>query len=165
MTDPSKRRKTAGTRARTLVQREAAPNEAELRSAFCTALAETANVTRSCKIAELGRTTAYLWRNSDTDFAKAWDAALERGTDALEDEAVRRGHEGTEKPVYQGGKLVGTVREYSDTMLTIMLKARRPDKFKDRATIEHDVVGNLAERLGNLRKRRSLNIGNFTKTD
>jgi hypothetical protein len=114
-------------------------------------------VTRSCKIAEVGRTTAYLWRNSDNDFAKAWDAALERGTDALEDEAVRRGHEGTEKPVYQGGKLVGTVREYSDTMLTIMLKARRPDRFKDRAVVvEHDVVGKLAERLEQMRKRRGV---------
>lgn len=125
----------------------------EKRAAFLEALGKTASVTRACKVVRLGRTAIYDWRNADEDFAKAWDTAVERGTDALEDEAVRRAHEGTLKPVYQGGKKVGTIREYSDTLLIFTLKARRPEKYKDRAVVEHDMTDRLAERLEAARKK------------
>ena len=123
------------------------------RAAFLEALVAGKSVTAACREARLGRTAVYGWRREDEAFAKDWDAALETGTDALEDEAVRRAVEGTLKPVYQGGKQVGTVREYSDTLLIFLLKARRPEKFKERAAIEHDVTGRLAERLEAARKR------------
>jgi hypothetical protein len=48
----------------------------------------------------------------------------------LEDEAVRRAYEGVERPVFQGGKQVGVVREYSDTLLIFLLKALRPEKYR-----------------------------------
>lgn len=104
---------------------------------FLAHLAETANVTAACKKARITRSAAYEWRNLDEEFAKAWEAAVDRGTDALEDEGVRRAFEGTLKPVYQQGRKVGTVREYSDTLLIFMLKGRRPEKFKDRVASEH----------------------------
>jgi hypothetical protein len=121
------------------------------REAFLAALETTANVSRACRMAHLPRQCAYEWRDADEEFAKAWEEALERGTDALEDEAVRRAYQGVLKPVYQGGKKVGTVREYSDTLLIFMLKARRPEKFKER--IEHGVTADLAERLEAARRR------------
>jgi hypothetical protein len=108
----------------------------KLRAAFLGALAETGgNVTAACKKAKLPRATAYEWRDEDEAFRKDWDAALEIGTDALEDEALRRARDGVKKPIYQQGKRVGYVQEYSDTLLIFMLKARRPDKFRER--IQH----------------------------
>ena len=107
--------------------------------AFLDALAESANVTWACKAAKIPRRTAYEWREADPKFAKAWEEAVDLGTDALEDEAIRRGHAGVDKPVYQGGEKVGVVREYSDTLLIFMLKARRPEKFKERAQIDHKI--------------------------
>ncbi len=47
-------------------------------------------------------------------------------------EAVRRAVEGTEKPVYQQGRLVGHVQEYSDTLLIFLLKGRRPEKYGEK---------------------------------
>lgn len=123
-------------KARTTAQLNAHDAPA-LRLAFCEALAETGNITKSCEISGLPRRTAYDARNADPDFRAKWDAAIDLGTDGLEDEAVRRGREGCDKPVYQGGKLVGYVREYSDALLVTMLKARRPEKFKDRVASEH----------------------------
>ena len=59
--------------------------------------------------------------------------------DDLELEARRRAVEGTERPVfYQGGE-VGYVREYSDTLLIFLLKAHRPNKFRERVEHEHKV--------------------------
>jgi hypothetical protein len=110
----------------------AAPTTEADRERFLGFLEETANVTEACRRAGICRPVAYGWRK-DEAFAARWEAAVDRGTDALEDEAVRRAHEGVERPVYQGGKRVGLVREYSDTLLIFMLKARRPERFKDRS--------------------------------
>lgn len=106
---------------------------AQKTEAFLEALSETASVVKACEISGLSRRTAYNWRDADTDFAAQWDAALTLGTDALEDEAVRRAHEGTDKPVFYKGEICGHIREFSDTLLIFMLKARRPEKFRESA--------------------------------
>ncbi len=102
------------------------------RERFLAALAETASVTKACQLAHLPRISAYQWRRSYPDFAAAWEAALDLGNETLEDEAVRRAVEGTEKPVYQQGRLVGLVQEYSDTLLIFLLKGRRPEKYGEK---------------------------------
>lgn len=99
---------------------------------FLERLAETANVTRSARAAKVERVTVYRHRRKDPEFLKAWDEALELGNDALEDEAIRRGKDGWLEPLVSAGKVVGTVRKYSDGLLNTMLKARRPEKFRER---------------------------------
>lgn len=106
---------------------------------FFAALEETGNVSRACEVASLPRRTAYDLRARDSEFSRLWELAVERGTDALEDEAVRRALFGVDKPVYYGGKLVGTVREYSDALLMFVLKARRPELFKERSGAKQEV--------------------------
>ena len=90
----------------------------EKRAKFLASLAEGNSIARAAGDAGIGRTTAYEWREVDEAFAKAWDDAVETGTDSLEDEAVRRAKAG------------------SDTLLIFMLKARRPEKFKERTSTE-----------------------------
>lgn len=91
----------------------------------------------ACEQANLPRQTVYQWRDANPDFAAAWEEALEHGAEAMEDEARRRGVDGTQKPVYQGGKLVGHVQEYSDTLLIFLLKGRKPEKYRENSHIEH----------------------------
>ena len=64
------------------------------------------------------------------------------------------------KPLVSAGKVVPdddgqplAIRRYSDTLLLALLKARRPERFKDRAVVEHDVSDSLADRLEAARKR------------
>lgn len=103
---------------------------------FLAALMDGSTVTVSAEQASVDRATVYRWREKDVEFAKAWDEALEAGTDRLEQEALRRARDGVAKPVYQGGKQVGQVQEYSDTLMIFLLKSRRPDKFRDRVSAE-----------------------------
>lgn len=93
-------------------------------------------VAHACLAAGVVRQTPYKWRAEDPEFAERWDTALENATDALEAEALRRAVDGTEKPVYQGGICVGYVREYSDPLMLQMLKANRPDKHRDKSSVE-----------------------------
>lgn len=107
------------------------------RAAFLASLEETASVTKTCEVTGTPRRTAYNWRNSDAKFATAWDEAVDRGCDILEDEAVRRAYDGTLKPVFHQGEVCGHIREYSDTLLIFLLKGRRPERYRDRAAVEH----------------------------
>lgn len=104
---------------------------------FLRELARVGIVGAACKKAKIGRTTAYKVREEDAEFKAAWDAAVDDAADEMESEAWRRGNKGVLKPIYQGGKQVGTVREYSDTLLIFMLKGARPEKYRDRQETKH----------------------------
>lgn len=105
-------------------------------TAFCAALAETGIVAKACKAVDISRVTAYQWRNEIPEFAAAWDKALEIGITALEDEAHRRGFEGVDEGVYHQGVLVDTQKKYSDTLAIFLLKAHRPEKYRERTHVD-----------------------------
>ena len=54
-------------------------------------------------------------------------------TDVIEQEARRRAVDGYDRPVFQGGKLVGVVRVYSDQLTAMLLRGRRPQIYRDPA--------------------------------
>ncbi|WND02045.1 hypothetical protein QGN29_10850 [Temperatibacter marinus] len=112
---------------------------------FLSSLSTGATVSFAAEQARVSPSTVYKWRTSDPAFAVEWDAAVEAGTDRLEDEAYRRALEGVERPVYFGGKPIGSVRDYSDSLLVLMLKARRPGKFKDKVTEKDPVSEGLEQ--------------------
>ncbi|MBI4185314.1 MAG: hypothetical protein HY521_15080 [Proteobacteria bacterium] len=143
----------------------AAPDQAgdpaeRLKRLFLGALAESGNVSAACRRVLLPRHTAYGWRRADPAFAKAWAEALEIGLDALEDEATRRALEGVEEPVFYQGEVRGAVRRFSDPLLMFLLRARRPERFREGshagASPAIDVTGareRLERRLADLARR------------
>ena len=110
----------------------------KMRARFLDAIKETGNITLSCKMSRLPSRTAYDWRRQDEQFRQDWDDALVEGEAKLEDEAKRRALLGVKKPIYQGGKRVGYVQEYSDTLLIFLLKGTNKAKFGDRTMLAGD---------------------------
>jgi len=104
--------------------------------ALLAAFRETASISRAAAMAEVRRTSHYDWMK-DPAYAAAFNEAREQAAQVLEDEAVRRAHEGVEEPIFQGGRRVGTVRKYSDVLLIFLLKGLRPDRYKERVAAEH----------------------------
>lgn len=113
----------------------------ERKDRFLEELAKRANVSAAAKKAGVGRSTVYDWYRADEDFAKRWDEAVDVAVDSLEKEAWRRARDGVLKPVYQKGEKVGTVREFSDQLMITLLKAHRPDRYRDRQQLEHTGPG------------------------
>jgi hypothetical protein len=120
-----------------------------LEKIFLEQLAAGYSVTASAWTIGVHRMAAYRWRDLSLatrqedgsfldDFCVRWDDAMEAGVDRLEDEAHRRAARGVEKPVYQGGVMVGTITEYSDTLMQVMLKGKRPSRYN---TERHELVG------------------------
>ena len=88
-------------------------DEKHWRLKFLDALRLSGIVTRAAEVAGIHRDTAYFERQRDPIFAQEWAAALDRGVDMLEDVAKHRAFEG------------------SDTLLIFLLKAHRPQKYRD----------------------------------
>lgn len=103
----------------------------EWQQKFVAALLRDPNITRAAKKAGVNRQWAYKARETDADFAKAWDDALGQAIDSAEAELYRRSVTGVLKPVYHLGKRVGSIREYSDTLLIFLLKAHKPERYRD----------------------------------
>lgn len=102
----------------------------------------------AAKAAGVCATTGYLWRRdlSDVEFQNALHRAIKIGIERCESELWRRGISGVEKPVYQGGRLVGTVREYDTTAAIFMLKGAEPEKYRENYRHEHTGPGGGAVR-------------------
>ena len=99
MADEAKRRgprsKTRVTRAIKKLEEEAGGELSKhWRKDFLVALAETSNVTRSAKAANVAPGRAYKVRREEPGFRKAWHEALCEGYDHLEMEVLRRLRDG-----------------------------------------------------------------------
>lgn len=128
--------KTTKPRTKRTAQRAREDATAKAKERFLAKFRDRANVTRAAAAAKVGRRTVYDWREEDPAFEAEYQEAREDAYDTLEDEAWRRARDGTLRPVFQGGHHVGQVREYSDTLLLALLKAHKPDEFKDRTSTE-----------------------------
>lgn len=105
---------------------------------FLELIAQGHTATHAAEQCRVSRSAAYKHRESDKLFAAAWKDAEAAGTEVLEEEAFRRAKQGVLEPVYQGGSKVGTIRKYSDTLLIFLLKARKPETYRENATVKHE---------------------------
>jgi hypothetical protein len=96
------------------------------------------------------------WRKADAEFAGLYLEAEQIGVSALEDEATRRAFQGTDKPVYHQGVEVGAVREYSDSLATFLLKAHKPDRYRERQDIALSGTIDIVDAMMAARSRAGL---------
>ena len=105
------------------------------REIFLESLRATGNIRRSCMAAGFSRSSAYLWKEEDADFAADWATAeaegLENLADEMEQEMRRRAVDGVDEPVFYQGVKCGAVRRYSDSLLMFGLKGIRGDRYRD----------------------------------
>jgi hypothetical protein len=139
-TTPRARRKPKRERPRA--------NTAAQQAAFLKQFAVIGVVTTAATLAGIDRQRHYEWLDAADkypDYADRFAAASEQAADVCEAEMLRRGVTGWEEPVYGSGGtglgtvLVGSKRVFSDRMLELALKARRPQKFRER--VEHTGQG------------------------
>lgn len=130
---------------------------------FLKAYRESGNIKASCKAAGIHRSTYYAWRDHDEVFQVRLPDAIEDACDTLEYAAYERAVKGIEVPLMSMGRVVYeeipdldkegkpltdkhgqplmkrgkmlTERKYSDSLLTTLLKANLPKKYKDK--VEH----------------------------
>lgn len=91
---------------------------------FLDKLRNSGNVRAACKAAGVPRRTVYYWRKKFVTFRAEWDEAQEDACDILEGVAWER----------------STVGQ-SDRLLMFLLKAHRPERFKERSETDVNLGG------------------------
>jgi hypothetical protein len=117
---------------------------AHLKRAFLKVFGEQGIISRAADQVGIDRNTVYYWQEHDAGFAAAFRQAEARATELLEAEAHRRAVQGVERLKFDRGlPLVNPdtgepyrEREYSDTLLIFLLKARNPAKYRDNSRVE-----------------------------
>lgn len=103
----------------------------EVQRAFVAQLAATGIVKQAAR--HVGRSLEALYKlrhkPGAEGFSAAWDAALERGVQRLEDCALERAIRGTRTPIVSGGKLLGWHDKPDNNMLRFLLRHRLPQKY------------------------------------
>ena len=112
------------------------------RAAFLKALDKgKGNVSDACKAARICRTAVYDWRQDDDSFRDEWEEIVEAHTDALEAKVYERAFDGWLEPVFYQGDEVGSTRKFSDSNAQFLLRARRPNIYRDNSKIELGGIG------------------------
>lgn len=139
-------------------------------------LGELGCVAITCRVAGISTPTFYRWKANDPHFADQCADAIELATDQLEIEARRRAVDGVLKPIYRKGIQVGTVRVYSDRLLSLLLTGNRPEKYRKpgthitvnnhRATVSGDGATDIApERQAMLNRLRTIIVGAYPEAE
>ena len=86
--------------------------------AFLLALSQLGTVSEAARSVGIDRTTIYVWKQKDPDFARACESARYQGLENLADDL--------EKVAYE------RAREKSDVLTIFLLKGYRPHLFRER---------------------------------
>jgi|TARA_R100001530_G_scaffold52675_1_gene38866 hypothetical protein len=93
---------------------------------FLAAFRDTGIVRAACQAADINRQNVYKYRDRHPEFAEQWAQADADAADALEAVALQRAR----KSKMDGG---------SDALLIFLLKARRPEKFRENINVKAQV--------------------------
>jgi hypothetical protein len=124
------------------------PDTRQLQEKYLEGVRKFGTLIHACQLAHVSPHTVYSWREHSETFVLQENEAQEHLTQNLEREALRRALEGFDRAVYQKGELVGYERVYSDSLMNTLLKARRPDKYRENINIAGTVESVVREVRG-----------------
>lgn len=104
----------------------------EVQMAFCRSYAVRGIIREACIASGISRRMYYKWRKSDAEFDDNCKMAEEMAADVIEREAFRRAVDGYEQPIIYQGEQTGTYTDYSDSLMSMLLKGNKKEKYKER---------------------------------
>jgi hypothetical protein len=151
MSKPHKAGRAAARPARNPVspapEPQRGPSATSLKS-FLHFLSRSGSVTFAAQQSKLDRRTVYRLKANDEAFAAQWDEALNLGIDRLQDDAMQRALNGTERHLWRNGRQVGSVLQYDNKLLQFLLRAHRPEIYSEkRQSAVPPLPFDLAKRL------------------
>lgn len=136
---------TRAEKAERVQAKKASPRESrrsrkvrEDKAKFLISFAQRGVITHACNETGVSRSSVYEWQEFDDDFGNAFRVALEASTERFESEAIKRAIEGvvvrTREHVDKDGNvtLIEQTIEYSDSLLALLLRARKPSVYRER---------------------------------
>lgn len=111
----------------------------ELKMVFLRAYARHGVISDGTLAAGITYRTFYRWQKDDEVFNEDCKTALAMANDLMEREARRRAIDGFERPIIYQGEVTGEYTDYSDSLLTTLMKGNKPEKYKERTQLSGSV--------------------------
>ena len=117
--------------------------------AFIAALAATGIVNQAARTIGASLEALYKLRHKPGGeaFSAAWDAAVDRGVQRLEDGALARAIAGEERMVVSSGKLIGTEIRHNEALVMFFLRNRRADRYGAQVNPGHPLYERIREEV------------------
>ena len=121
-------------------------------AAFLTALVMFAgHRTKAARAAKISRALTYHWQDTDATFKLLLERAQRQAFGTLEDEMIRRAHDGISHGIYYQGERVAFERVYSDGIMMMLARAGDPkyrsSEVQVKGTVDLKFKGELADLL------------------
>jgi hypothetical protein len=104
----------------------------ELKMVFLRSFARHGIISDGTVAAGITYRTYYRWKRDDETFNEDCKTAESMANDLMEREARRRAIDGFERPIIYQGEVTGEYTDYSDALLTTLMKGNKPEKYKER---------------------------------
>lgn len=104
----------------------------ELKTVFCRAYARHGIISDGTLAAGITYRIYHRWRKDDELFNEDCKTAEAMANDLMEREARRRAIDGFGRPIIYQGEITGEYTDYSDALLTTLMKGNKPEKYKER---------------------------------
>lgn len=117
---------------------------------FLNEFRQSGNLTEAARRAGVHRSTPYRWAEWDSDFKVLMEQAENEAVDRIELVAHNLATGKYMRMVVSAGKVLGEEAIYSEKMIEMLLRARRPERYNQKQQIEHS---------GSLRSIQELLIG------
>lgn len=104
------------------------------------------SIRAACKAAGINRGTFLVWKETDPDFMAEYAAAIEDGTDTIEDVATDWAMNGKveERQFDEGGKVASEKIKHDSSMMRFILGGRRPERYRQGGDVNVQVNANNA---------------------
>lgn len=111
----------------------------ELKMVFLRAFARHGIISDGTVAAGITYRTYYRWKRDDEVFNEDCKTAETMANDLMEREARRRAIDGFERPIIYQGEVTGEYTDFSDALLTTLMKGNKPEKYKERTQLSGSV--------------------------
>lgn len=130
---------------------------------FFAALSGCANITKSCKMVDMPYSYVLKNRHERPDFAERYDEAMKKGLQALEDKALEYAFDGIPRGVYYQGAKIGEEKEPSERLIEFVLKANKPEKYRENAMTFNMGANSLVQVLSGMPRSNVLEEKDVTE--
>lgn len=129
-------------------------DSAEKKERFLRHFRAHGNASKAARAVGIEPSSIYHHYYKDPEFAKEWDAAKLEVADEVEEVAFRFATGTMERPIIYKGAVTGTVMQHSERLAELVLKAYKPDLYREKqtdTTVEVNILG-----LDDLRQMREI---------
>lgn len=106
--------------------------DAEKKRLFMVTFARRGTRLRACVAAKITYKQHAQWLAEDPVYADTFAHAQEAHADLVEDRVIQLAYEGIATPVVRKGQVVGTRMWYSERMLEMLIRAKKPGQYVER---------------------------------